>query len=356
MFESEFVEGNLNSAVAIDFLFRTAYLYEELKAVAIKNIAREQHADISKKNVRNAHKEHPEFLELLGDYVGIPRAKLQATNQNYELEFRLISARTPTTAPVSSEPMYTSVLMDRYYRNNASHDVFFSCEDGSFDNSGKGQNNKGQNYDDQNYDDQSHIGKSDIDLENKTVKPVEASTLGAHRFVLSQWPYFKAMFESEFEEGCSGAKTIRVKGVRLRTFQIMIQFMYMGTLKSDIATLYEDNAAGQASWEGLYIAADRYRIDDLRKLALTTIERKLDSIAAIDFLFRSAYLYPELRDPVIKYIAKEHHAEISKREVREAHKDHPEFSDLLGELYEAFHELMANKGFLDSRPGILYRR
>ncbi|KAF9023766.1 hypothetical protein BGZ52_012159 [Haplosporangium bisporale] len=280
----------------------------------------------------------------------IPRANLKATNQKYELEFRLISAKNSTTAPVSSEPMYTSVLMDRYYRNKESHDVFFSCEVGSFVNSDNSQNNKGQNDNDQN-----HIAKSNIDLENEAVKPVEASTLGAHRFVLSQWPYFKAMFESEFEEGDSGAKTIRVKGVRMRTFQIMIQFMYMGTLKSDIAALYEDNATDQASWEGLYIAADRYRIDDMRKLALATIERKLDSIAAIDFLFRSAYLYSELRDLVIKYIAKEHHAEISKREVRQAHKDHPEFSELLGELYEAFHELMTYNGLLNSRSNLKYR-
>ncbi|KAF9369105.1 hypothetical protein CPC16_004764 [Podila verticillata] len=198
----------------------------------------------------------------------IPRANLKATNQKYELEFRLISAKNSTTAPVSSEPMYTSVLMDRYYRNKESHDVFFSCEVGSFVNSDNSQNNKGQNDNDQN-----HIAKSNIDLENEAVKPVEASTLGAHRFVLSQWPYFKAMFESEFEEGGSGAKMIRVKEVRMRTFQIMIQFMYMGTLKSDIAALYEDNATDQASWEGLYIAADRYRIDDMRKLALATIER-----------------------------------------------------------------------------------
>lgn len=179
---------------------------------------------------------------------------------------------------------------------------------------------------------------------------MEALTLGAHRFVLSQWPYFKIMFESRFKEGGLDAKTIRVKGVKPQTFQAMIQFMYMGTPKSDIATLYEDNAVDQVSWEGLYIAADRYRIDDLRKLALATIKSKLGSTAAIDFLFRSAYLYSELRDPVIKYIAKEHHAEISKREIREAHKDHLKFSELLGELHEAFHELMINKGNTTSSP------
>lgn len=138
--------------------------------------------------------------------------------------------------------MYTNVLMDRYYRDKASYDVFFRCEVESFGNSDKGQNNE-----DLSDEDQSHIGRSDIDLEKEVVKPVEALTLGAHRFVLSQWPYFKIMFESRFKEGGLDAKTIRVKGVKPQTFQAMIQFMYMGTPKSDVATLYEDNAVDQAS-------------------------------------------------------------------------------------------------------------
>ncbi|KAG0352924.1 hypothetical protein BG005_007709 [Podila minutissima] len=253
----------------------------------------------------------------------ISRAHLQTVDQQHELEFRLISyGGASVSTPKTFEPIYTNVLMDRYFRDKASHDVFFRCDDESSDDDSKDL------YDS---DDSKH-----------TANPAEASILGAHRFIMSQWPYFKTMFEGGFEEGGSGSKkTIRVKGVKPKTFQPMLQFMYMGTLHSNVATLYDDSTTtdDQASWEGLYIAADRYRIDDLRKLALTTIEAKLDSTEAIDFLFRSAYLYTELREPVIRYIAKEHHTKISKREIREAHKTHPEFTELLGEMYEAFHDL-----------------
>ncbi|KAG0093582.1 hypothetical protein BGZ93_007825 [Podila epicladia] len=253
----------------------------------------------------------------------ISRAQLQIVNQQHGFEFHLISSSGAfLTAPATSEPIYTDVLMDRYFRDNASHDVFFRCDDGPSDDNSK--------------------NLCDNDDRENTANRANRSILGAHRFILSQWPYFKTMFESGFEEGSSGSKnTIRVKDVKSKTLRMMFQFMYMGTLLSTDATLYENSTAAddKASWEGLYIAADRYRIDDLRKLALATIEANLDSTAAIEFLFRSAYLYPELRKPVIMYIAKEHHAEISKREVREAHETHPEFTELLGELYEAFHDL-----------------
>ncbi|KAG0333096.1 hypothetical protein BG000_009484 [Podila horticola] len=210
--------------------------------------------------------------------------------------------------------------MERYYRDKESHDVFFKCNDEPLNDDVNSLSN----------------GKdlSDTVRGKDAADPVEV-------------PYFKSMFESGFKEGGSGAKKpIRINGVKPKTFQMIIQFMYMGTLPPTSATLYEDGdiSADKASWEGLYIAADLYRIDDLRKLALTTIEAKLDSAAAVEFLFRSAYLYAEMREPVVRCIAKEHHTEISKREVREVHKAHAEFSELLGELYDALHEQVASKG------------
>ncbi|KAF9324984.1 hypothetical protein BG006_011503 [Podila minutissima] len=253
----------------------------------------------------------------------ISRAQLQTMDQQHELEFRLISyGGASVSNPTTFEPIYTNVLMDRYFRDKASHDVFFRFDDGPSDDDSK--------------------DLCDNDDSKDTANAVEGSILGTHRSIMSQWPYFKTMFKSTFKEGGSGSKkTIRVKYIKPKTFQLMLQFMYMGSLHSTDATLYDDNTTtdDQASWEGLYIAADRYRIDDLRKLALANIEAQLDSTAAIDFLFRSAYLYPELREPVIRYIVKEHHAEILKREIREAHKAHSEFAELLGELYEAFHDL-----------------
>ncbi|KAF9377623.1 hypothetical protein CPC16_011739 [Podila verticillata] len=161
------------------------------------------------------------------------------------------------------------------------------------------------------------------------------STFGAHKVVLAQWPYFKSMFSSEFIEGGSGMAPIRIKDVNAKTFREMIYFMYVGEVESDSVELLKSHdpiQAAKVSWEALYLAADRYQIDDLRKLALNKITGNLKKMETIEFLFRSAYLFEELRTPVIAYIAKVHHSEVAKKKTREKYMDHPEFCELLGEL------------------------
>ncbi|KAF9280805.1 hypothetical protein BGZ74_002520 [Mortierella antarctica] len=93
---------------------------------------------------------------------------------------------------------------------------------------------------------------------------------------------------------------------------------------------------------GLHLAAHRYRIDDLRKQALDEILGHLDKSDTIDFLFRSAYLLEVLRSPVIKFIAKECPACITHKDTRDKYKEHPEFSELLGELFGEYHRLEEN--------------
>ena len=168
------------------------------------------------------------------------------------------------------------------------------------------------------------------------------STFGAHKVVLAQWPYFKSMFSSEFIEGSSGMAPIRIKDVNAKTFKAMMYFMYVGEVESGPVELLKSHdpiQAAKVSWEALYLAADRYQIDDLRKLALDKITGNLSKMDAIELLFRSAYLFEELRAPVIAYIAKERHSEVAKKDIREKYVDHPEYCELLGEMYDAFHDL-----------------
>lgn len=158
------------------------------------------------------------------------------------------------------------------------------------------------------------------------------TTVAAHKCVLSQWSYFKTMFESGFEEGGSGIKPIHIKNVKPSNFKLLLRFIYIGNVESTAADLY-DSDTGRASWEGVYIAADRYMVDDLRTLALVNIEAMLETVAVVDFLFRSAYQYKELRCAVIKYLANRHCTEINLEQVCAQHKDHPELAELVGELY-----------------------
>ncbi|KAF9386240.1 hypothetical protein CPB97_003922 [Podila verticillata] len=166
------------------------------------------------------------------------------------------------------------------------------------------------------------------------------STFGAHKVVLAQWPYFKSMFSSEFIEGGSGTGPIRIKDVNAKTFRVMMYFMYVGEVESgpiELLKSHDPIQAAKVSWEALYLAANRYQIADLRKLALDKITGNLDKMDTIEFLFRSAYLFEELRTPVIAYIAKVRHSEVAKKETREKYMEHPEFCELLGEMYDAYH-------------------
>lgn len=52
----------------------------------------------------------------------------------------------------------------------------------------------------------------------------------------------------------------------------------------------------------------------------------------ISFLLRTAYLFEELREPVVKYVARTCGAEISKKSVQQEYADHPERAELCGEI------------------------
>ncbi|KAF9375916.1 hypothetical protein CPB97_011156 [Podila verticillata] len=163
-----------------------------------------------------------------------------------------------------------------------------------------------------------------------------SETVTAHKLILSQCNYFKTMFESEFTEGGPGSKEITVQEVKPADFELMIKFIYLGILEPKAVTLYNNNPSLTiASWEGVYIAADYYQIDDLRKIAFAVMVTQLEtSTAVVDFLFRTARLYPELRTRVIKHIAMELRDQFLKKEVRDKYILFPEYSEILGELYE----------------------
>ncbi|KAG0020244.1 hypothetical protein BGZ82_011647 [Podila clonocystis] len=141
-------------------------------------------------------------------------------------------------------------------------------------------------------------------------------------------------------KGDSGKVDIRVKDINAETFLRTLFFMYHGELEKPMDLTFDHTAEVKwSNWEGIYRATHRYRIDDLRKMALDKILGDMDKSSAIAFLFRSAYLFEELRAPLIKFVAKECHADIVQKETQERYMDHPEFRELLGELFEANHTL-----------------
>ncbi|KAF8942365.1 hypothetical protein BGZ47_006551 [Haplosporangium gracile] len=171
-------------------------------------------------------------------------------------------------------------------------------------------------------------------------------TLGAHKLVLSQYEYFKTMFSSSFAEGGPGVKRIKIKDSDIHCFRLLIQFLYLGRLRPWNAptVLTQDcpTVKHQPSWEDVYLIADRYSIAELKEMAGTRIIQGLNSEWAVPFLFRTGYLFEEMRHALIKYVVKNKMDEISHKKTQEAYFAHPECTAIFGEIIV---ELWTSKSF-----------
>ncbi|KAG0073798.1 hypothetical protein BGZ90_011289 [Linnemannia elongata] len=161
-------------------------------------------------------------------------------------------------------------------------------------------------------------------------------TQGAHKIVLSQYEYFKTMFSSSFAEGGPGVKRIRIKDSDIHCFRLLIQFLYLGRLRPWNAptVLTQDCSTGkhQPTWEDVYLIADRYSIAELKEMAGSRIIQGLSSAWAVPFLFRTGYLFEEMRHALIKYVVKNNMDEISHKHTQEAYFAHPECTAIFGEI------------------------
>ncbi|KAF9150262.1 hypothetical protein BG015_007930 [Linnemannia schmuckeri] len=171
-------------------------------------------------------------------------------------------------------------------------------------------------------------------------------TLGAHKLVLSQYEYFKTMFSSSFAEGGPGIKRIKIKDSDIHCFRLLIQFLYLGRLRlwNAPTVLTQDcpMVKHQPSWEDVYLIADRYSIAELKEMAGTRIIQGLSSEWAVPFLFRTGYLFEEMRHALIKYVVKNNMDEISHKKTQEAYFSHPECTAIFGEIIA---ELWTSKSF-----------
>ncbi|KAF9317839.1 hypothetical protein BG003_000235 [Podila horticola] len=71
-----------------------------------------------------------------------------------------------------------------------------------------------------------------------------------------------------------------------------------------------------ASWESLYLLAHRYDIQEL-----------------VDYV-PNAYLFPDFREPVVKYVAQSCRSTLASKSARAKNLDHPESAELFGDLLE----------------------
>ncbi|KAF9164380.1 hypothetical protein BGX21_008521 [Mortierella sp. AD011] len=170
--------------------------------------------------------------------------------------------------------------------------------------------------------------------------------VGAHKIVLSQFDYFKTMFSSSFAEGGPGVKTIKIKDTDIQCFRLLIEYLYLGRLGlfSVPRTLTEDDAKDSLpTWEDVYLIADRYSIVDLRRMAASRILSGLSTTWALPFLFRTAYLFDDLRLPVITFVSQNSMEEIVGKDALAKYYDHPECGSIMADLLAALWKFKAEQ-------------
>lgn len=180
--------------------------------------------------------------------------------------------------------------------------------------------------------------------EAKQKGSVSETTVGAHKMVLSHWPFFKKMIAAADSD--SSVMRLHISDMKREVFRVLIRFLYTGRLPLGMEPkiLFVDGTTKEeeTSWEDLFLAADYCRIDELRQVALTAILSKLTPEGAIPFLFRTAYSHKDLREQVVKYVATTCGAEISKKSVQKEYADHAECIEIFGEIITGLHTFVAS--------------
>ncbi|KAI9231948.1 MAG: hypothetical protein BYD32DRAFT_429556 [Podila humilis] len=167
--------------------------------------------------------------------------------------------------------------------------------------------------------------------------------IGAHKMILWQWPYFRTLLESAPAHKPFGPVTIRLRSTDADTLKIMIRFMYIQMLPTRLSTFQDEEDddttwTSTSNWEKVFIAAERFNVDELQRIACSKVLDGLSEATAIPFLFRTAYLYSDLRGTVVEYVAQKLHHVVTKRPFRDAYGGHSDFRELHGEIFQAFAE------------------
>ncbi|KFH72915.1 hypothetical protein MVEG_00140 [Podila verticillata NRRL 6337] len=144
------------------------------------------------------------------------------------------------------------------------------------------------------------------------------------------------MFDSGFAEGGTGNKTIRIKDASPKAFHMLLRFMCTGKLPDNAKpkAVFMDplNKHTDARWESLYLLAHRYDIQELVDSTRENILSKLDPEGTVPFLFRTAYIFADLREPVVKYAAKSCGSTLASKSTRAKYLDHPKSAELFGDM------------------------
>lgn len=153
------------------------------------------------------------------------------------------------------------------------------------------------------------------------------------------------MFEGGFAESSPDGQQISIQDIKMKTFALLLRFMYTGKLSKNLepSIIYSDDLVDEddVSIEDLFLAVDRYNVQQLRDQTLSPLLKSLGAEKAIPFLFRTAYKFPQLRKPVIQYVAKSCGSALSRTNMSNVYKDHPDALDIVMDLLEVYNDVQS---------------
>ncbi|KAG0086319.1 hypothetical protein BGZ92_008219 [Podila epicladia] len=137
-----------------------------------------------------------------------------------------------------------------------------------------------------------------------------------------------------------------LRSTDMETLTIVIRFMYTQLVPTQLATFKDEEDydatitawTSSSNWEKVFIAAERFKVEELQRIACLEVLHGLSEETAIPFLFRTGYLYRDFRATVVEYVAQKLDHVVTKRPFRDAYRGHPDFRELYGEIFDAFAE------------------
>ncbi|KAF9332174.1 hypothetical protein BG006_004962 [Podila minutissima] len=173
--------------------------------------------------------------------VAILQSRLVAKDDRFDIEFCISSKKNVVPRLVAT---LGEAILENLYRDTTYGDVSFLFTNDTNPPSApaatSGSRKKG--------------GKKSAKTQHHVI------TLKAHKLVLSQWSYFKAMFKGGFAESQPCEQQIRIQDTKFRTFKLLLRFLYTGQLGKNhepavpFSNKLEDNE--EALLEDLFLAAD----------------------------------------------------------------------------------------------------
>lgn len=150
--------------------------------------------------------------------------QLPGKDTKFTLEFVLTSntVTVPPSEPVVPVPTFGEVILEKIFNDEAHEDVLFSFDSQSATSEmveetsaalDIASNDSVDTRISVKFPQDSAMDPSKVDEDKDQLEPrvkrmrgSDPYTIGAHKLMLCQWPYFKAMFEGGFSEGGTGKK------------------------------------------------------------------------------------------------------------------------------------------------------